>query len=113
MRAIGRSRSCFFVPYWFREASVPEPAPPPDPAPAPEPAAQPAVAPAFEALTAAEQYALLYPDRAASIRAARGLPASLDFGPPDPEIVQALIGGTTPIILALDTPPLALAPHHE
>jgi hypothetical protein len=69
--------------YWFKEASVPGLSPDPDPLPAPEPA--------FEALPEAEQYALLYPDRAQAIRAAGGLPHPLTFGPPAPAVVTALL----------------------
>ena len=45
--------------------------------------------------TAAEarRYAVIYPDRAARIRAAGGLPADLDFGPPEPALVAALLKG--------------------
>ena len=31
-----------------------------------------------------------------------GLPARLDFGPPEPEIVEALVNGTSPILRELD-----------
>jgi hypothetical protein len=89
--------------YWFREASVPAPAEPPAPAPA-EPSEAAAEPPAvdFAALTEAEQYALLYPDRARRIRAEGGLPARLDYGPPEPGIVDDLVNGTCPILRALD-----------
>jgi len=68
---------------------VPAPAaaaPPPPAAAESEPA---------HADTAAEarRYAVIYPDRAARIRAAGGLPADLDFGPPEPAIVAALLNG--------------------
>jgi hypothetical protein len=80
--------------YWFRDVSVP----------APEPAASPdsAKPPPFSRLTEAEQYATIYPDRAVRIRANRGLPARLDFGPPEPPIVEAIVTGTSPILRALD-----------
>ena len=70
--------------YWFRDISVP--APPPPAAVEPEPA---------PADTAAEarRYAVIDPDRAARIRAAGGLPADLDFGPPEPALVAALLKG--------------------
>ena len=68
--------------------------------PGPEPA--PAEPPAQAELTEAEKYAVIYPDRAARIRARRGLPARLDFGPPEPEIVEALVTGTSPILRELD-----------
>lgn len=92
--------------YWFRDASAP--APPPSPAPAASTDPDPAIS-SFSALTEPEQYALLYPERAARIRAARGLPACLDFGPPAPDIVEALVNGTSPILRALDRHPVAMA----
>jgi hypothetical protein len=78
--------------YWFKEATAPEPEPEPAPA---EPTS-------YDDLTEAERYAVVYPDRAARIRASRGLPARLDFGPPEPEIVEALVNGTSPILRELD-----------
>ena len=74
--------------YWFRDASVPLPV-------------QPEV-PAQASLTEAEQDAAIYPDRAALIRATGGLPATLNFGPPEPDLVEALVNGTSPILRALD-----------
>ena len=55
-------------------------------------------------LTEAEQYAAIYPDRAALIRATGGLPPKPSFGPPEPDIVEALVNGTSPILRALDRP---------
>ena len=44
-----------------------------------------------------------FPGRAALIRGHGGLPQGrLGFGPPAPEIVEALAHGTSPILLALD-----------
>jgi hypothetical protein len=87
--------------YWFREVSVPEPAASRAPADAPQPAgAQSAGAQSGEPWpeptqaeidAEAERYAVIYPDRAARIRAAGGLPVRLDFGPPEPAIVAALL----------------------
>jgi hypothetical protein len=71
-----------------------EPAPPPN-----------SGATEFESLSEAEQYAALYADRAARIRAAGGLPPRLDFAPPEPEIVEALVNGSSPILRALDRHP--------
>ena len=51
----------------------------------------------------AEQYAIIYPQRAARIRALGGLPQPLDFGPPAPYLVQAIIAGNSPALRALDT----------
>ena len=79
--------------YWFRDISVPAPAP--DPAP-------PAEADPFSQLSEADRYAVMYPDRATRIRAAGGLPADLDFGALDPDLVPDIVRGTSPILLALD-----------
>ncbi len=83
--------------YWFEEISVP--APDRDPSPDPQrPAASPAAETEPERASAAGEadaklYAALYPDRVTRIHAAGGLPADLDFGPPEPEIVDALLQG--------------------
>jgi hypothetical protein len=80
--------------YWFKSISVqaapaqPPPEPPPDNA---EPVRTQARIDAD-----AELYAIMYPDRAARIRAAGGLPPRLDFGPPEPEIVAALLRKRVP-----------------
>jgi hypothetical protein len=85
--------------YWFKEISVPGPAA--DQAP-------PADADPFSRLTEAEQYAVIYPDRAARIRAAGGLPepvmAGLDpaIDPPEPELLRDIVLGSCPIFQALD-----------
>jgi hypothetical protein len=50
----------------------------------------------------AEQYAALYPQRAALIRAYGGLPLNVNFGAPEPELVTAIVASTSPIMLALD-----------
>jgi len=104
--------------WWFHEAVVPAPAPEPEPAKAPEPAAPAEAGPAppldFASLTPAEQYAVMYPDRARGIRAAGGLPAGYDYGPPDPEILDGLVHGTSPILRELDrTPPGNIVPTRE
>jgi hypothetical protein len=65
---------------------VEEPAPPPDPA------------------AEAEQYAIIYPRRAALIRSLGGLPDRPDFGPPAPALVHAIVTGTSPTLRALDRP---------
>lgn len=77
---------------------------PAEPAPAitePVPVPADAVEP-WDTLTEVERYATLYPDRAACIRRHGGLPAKLDFGPPDPDIVEAIVSSTSPILRALD-----------
>jgi hypothetical protein len=78
--------------WWFREATVPAPA------------AQADNPDRFASLSEAEQYAVIYPDRARRIRAAGGLPNPLDFDPLEPEQVAAIVTGTSPILLALDRP---------
>ena len=98
--------------YWFRETTVPEPQPVPAPvAEAPEPP-PPATAPAnrpFEAMTPGEQFAVLYADRAFEIRAAGGMPAAAKYPPPDPEVLEEVVNGDSPILRALDQPPAAAA----
>jgi hypothetical protein len=56
----------------------------------------------FSELGEAEQYAMIYPGRAALIRSLGGLPAKCDFGPPEPELVRAIVTGTSPTLRALD-----------
>jgi hypothetical protein len=93
--------------YWFKPVSEPEP--PPDPAmdAATEPAEPPRKE--FGAMTPAEQYAALYPDRAKRILAERGLPAHLTFPPPEPGLVTELLASTSPIVRALDQSAYAAA----
>jgi hypothetical protein len=73
--------------YWFKEVSVPAP----DPSPT-----QPKSEPEPDIDAEIRLYAALYPDRVARIREAGGLPPRLDFGPPEPEIVAALLRGVVP-----------------
>jgi hypothetical protein len=80
--------------YWFHEVSVPAP---PVPLVPTEDAAEPVLDPVAEA----EHYALIYPDRAALIRAHGGLPPRLTFGPPEPDIVAALVNGASPALCAI------------
>lgn len=80
--------------YWFKEVSAPGPDRDPGPTPAqPKPAPKPAP-PDIDA--EARLYAALYPERVARIREAGGLPPRLDFGPPEPAIVAALLRGAVP-----------------
>ena len=91
--------------WWFREATSPEPERAPEPAPTPAPV--PTVP--FEAMTEAEQYAVMYPDRVRRIRAAGGLPQNFAAGPPEPELLGEIVAGTSPILRALDPPTLMAA----
>jgi len=52
--------------------------------------------------TEAEYYALTYPRRAREIRHHRGLPPNCSFGPPDDELVHAIVTGSSPALRALD-----------
>jgi hypothetical protein len=76
------------------------PAPPPAPAPLPEP--EPMMDPKPDPIAEAEQYAAIYPERAALIRRIGRVPADASFGPPDDDLVQALIAARTPALAALD-----------
>jgi hypothetical protein len=74
--------------YWFKPCEVPEPAAsPPDPDAEGEPK--------VDIVAEAQRYEVIYPVRAARIRAAGGLPPDLDFGAPDPEIVAELLRTAT------------------
>jgi hypothetical protein len=44
----------------------------------------------------------LYPERAALIRRLGRVPENASFGPPDPDLVQALITARSPALAALD-----------
>jgi hypothetical protein len=76
---------------------APAEAPPPPP-PAPQPAEEPVPDPVAEA----DRYAVIYPQRAARIRALGGLPQPCGFGPPPPELVDAIVTGTSPTLRALE-----------
>ncbi len=83
--------------YWFRSASVVEPEPDPQPVETPLP---PDDLPKREygAMTPAERLVTLYPDRAATLLAAGGLPARLSFPPPDPDVITELLTSNSPLI---------------
>ena len=70
------------------------------PAAAPEP--QPPAMPSYEDMTAAEQYAVIYPDRAAAIRRYGGMPPAATFPPPDRDIIREIATGNSLVFLALD-----------
>jgi hypothetical protein len=76
---------------------------PPEPMAEPEPMVEPEPAPEPEPDGEAEQYALIYPRRAALIRSLGGLPDRCDFGPPEPDLVRAIVTGTSATLRALDT----------
>ena len=79
----------------------PEPEPPPcQPNAAPEP--QPAAMPRYEDMTEAEQYAVIYPDRAAAIRRHGGMPPGAGYPPPDDAVFGEIVTGNSPVFLALD-----------
>ena len=83
--------------YWFKEVSAPGPDHDPGPArtrSGAHPRSRNRTRPDIDA--EARLYAALYPDRVARIREAGGLPPRLDFGPPEPAIVAALLRGVVP-----------------
>ena len=79
-------------------APMAEPPPPP-----PEPVAVEAAAPQPDLVAEAEQYAVIYPRRAALIRSLGGLPDNCGFGPPPPELVHAIATGASATLRALDS----------
>ena len=62
---------------------------------------QPPEEPVPDPVAEADRYAVIYPQRAARIRAL-GLPQPCDFGPPPPELVDAIVTGTGPTLRALE-----------
>jgi hypothetical protein len=80
-------------------AAAPAPERNPVPIRAPLP---PAEQPEPDALTEAEHYAAIYPERAALIRRLGRVPDNVTFGPPDDDIVAALVAANTPTLAALD-----------
>jgi hypothetical protein len=88
------------------EEREPEPAAKPKPSPSGrglgEGAGRAAPVEEPDPLAEAEHYAILYPERAALIRRMGRLPDDLSFGPPDDNVVQALIAGRSPALAALD-----------
>jgi hypothetical protein len=52
----------------------------------------------------ADQYARIYPKRAALMRSLGRLPDPCTFGRPEPALVQAIVTGTSPTLLELDQP---------
>lgn len=82
--------------YWFKPAAEPEA--PPEPTAAPEPTEPPRKE--FAAMTLAERYVSLYPQRAAVILAHGGLPPRPGFPPPDREELEDLLTSTSPMVRA-------------
>lgn len=54
--------------------------------------------------TEAEQYALTYPLRPREMRQLGGLPPNCSYGPPDDELVRAVVTGNSQALRALDDP---------
>jgi hypothetical protein len=81
-------------------AGAQPPAPPPAPVEDAEP--DPACRGPRSGVAEAEQYAAIYPERAALIRRLGRVPDNATFGPPDDDLVQALITARTPALAALD-----------
>ena len=70
---------------------------PPPPVPAPS-----RTTPPSDIVAEADQYALNHRKRAALIRRLRRLPERIDCGPVRPELLHAIITGTSPILRSLD-----------
>jgi hypothetical protein len=87
--------------YWFKDSSLMAPQPPPllPPQPTTEPEEPPR--PALEQMDPAEQFAAIYPKRAALIRAHGGLPPDIDFGAPEPDLVAAIVACNSPLMQEL------------
>jgi hypothetical protein len=58
--------------------------------------------PKLDLMAEAEHYAVIYPERAALIRRIGRVPDNASFGPPDDDLVQALVTARTPALAALD-----------
>ena len=79
----------------------PEPEPEPcQPGATPEP--QPPAMPKYEDMTEAEQYAVIYPDRAAAIRRHGGMPPGAKYPPPDDAVFREVVTSNSPVFLDLD-----------
>src|SRR5579863_1673956 len=78
---------------------IPEPPPPP---PEPPPPAAPDDDDKFARYDEAEQYSLIYPNRAAEIRAHGGVPPTARYGPPDANLVAQLLASTSPVLQQID-----------
>jgi len=90
--------------------AVPVP-PPPPPVPAAAPprphrthTAAEAGEPPRDLAAETDYYAAVYPYRARAIRQYGGLPPDCTFGPPDDDLVRAIVTGTSPALRALDAP---------
>jgi hypothetical protein len=81
--------------------AAPAPEPSPIPVTAPPPQREPED-PEPDTLSDAEQYAAIYPERAALIRRLGRVPDNVTFGPPDDDLVKTLVTARTPALLALD-----------
>jgi hypothetical protein len=60
-------------------------------------------------MTPGEQFAVLYANRASEIRAAGGMPVAARYPAPDPEVLDEVVNGDSPILRALDRHPVAAA----
>jgi hypothetical protein len=96
--------------------SAPAAEEPPAPVPPPPPQrsrhkATPADAdePPRNLSTEADYYAVIYPNRAREMRHHGRLPPDCSFGPPDDDLVHAIVTGTTPALRALDGANAAVA----
>jgi len=71
-------------------------------APPPPPAPVTAAETGESRHTAAELYAIMYPQRAAAIRACGGMPPDAGFDRPAPELLGELLASTSPVLKRID-----------
>ena len=93
--------------YRFKDISIAPPETAAEPAsPPPEPEDR------FRQMTEAEQYAALYPDRAARIRACVGLPSPWNCDVPTPRLLNDIVHSTSSLLRELEGPgaPLLASP---
>jgi hypothetical protein len=78
--------------------------PEPPPRPEPEPPAPPSPTATHQTtqLAEAEHYAILYPNRAAEIRAHGGVPPIARYGPPDAKLILQIVSSASPILQQID-----------
>jgi hypothetical protein len=83
--------------------------PPAAPVPAPAPQRSRRIAtpaepgePPRDLPTEADHYAMVYPRRAREMRHHGGLPSDCSYGPPDDDLVHAIVTGSSPTLRAID-----------
>jgi hypothetical protein len=86
-------------------SAMPLPESEPEPEQAPATTLSPPAGPAVAATAAAEDFARRFPNRAVRIRRAKGVPADINYDPPPPSVIAALVSGMTKPLRRLDRIP--------